>query len=324
MTRPRIAVVGVGYMGRLHAEKLASLASEGVLDFAGVADVDLARAGEIAGKHGVPVLESLERVAAAADAACVAVPTVEHARVAGLLLDAGLDVLVEKPIATTRSDARSLVERAKAGGRILQVGHIERFSRAFRAVRPALTRPRFIEAHRIGPYPARATDVSVVLDLMIHDLDIVAELAGHEVERVEAVGVSVLSQTEDIANARLRLANGCVVNLTASRVSLERLRKVRLFQSDAYVSIDLGENKITIVRRQGLPGGAEPPRITAEKIELDAADALLAQDRAFAESVRTRAEPEVSGEHGYRALDLALRIQEAIEPIDVGPDGVPR
>ena len=319
MTLPRIAVVGVGYMGRLHAEKLAALAKEGVLVFAGVSDVDVARAGEIAGKLDVPVLESLERVRAAADAACVAVPTVEHARVAGWLLDAGLDVLVEKPIATTRADARSLIERAR--GRILQVGHIERFSRAFRAIRPALSRPRFIEAHRIGPYPARATDVSVVLDLMIHDLDIVAELAGHEVARVDAVGVSVLSKTEDIANARLRLVNGCVVNLTASRVSLERLRKVRLFQSDAYVSIDLGENKITIVRREGAPGGAEPPRITAEKLEFDAADALLAQDRAFAESVRTRAEPEVSGEDGYRALDLALRIQEAIEPIEVEPDG---
>jgi predicted dehydrogenase len=255
--------------------------------------------------------------------ACGAPPTVEHARLAGFLLDAGLDVLVEKPIATTRADARSLVDRARAGGRILQVGHIERFSRAFREVRPALTRPRFIEAHRIGPYPARATDVSVVLDLMIHDLDIVAELAGHEVDRVDAVGVAVLSQTEDIANARLRLTNGCIVNLTASRVSVERLRKVRLFQSDAYVSIDLGENKITVVRRQGVPGGAEPPRISVEKIELDAADALLAQDRAFAESVRTRSEPEVTGEDGYRALDLALRIQESIEPIEVGPDGTP-
>jgi predicted dehydrogenase len=324
MKLPRIAVVGVGYMGRLHADKLATLAREGVIAFAGVSDVDPARAGEIAGKHGVPMLETLERVVAEADAACVAVPTVEHARVAGFLLDAGLDVLVEKPIATSRADARSLIERASARGRILQVGHIERFSRAFRAIRPALTRPRFIEAHRIGPYPARATDVSVVLDLMIHDLDIVAELAGHEVASVDAVGVSVLSQTEDIANARLRLKNGCVVNLTASRVSIERLRKVRLFQSDAYVSIDLGENKITIVRREGAPGGATPPRITAEKLELDAADALLAQDRAFAESVRTRAEPEVSGEDGYRALDLALRIQEAIEPIDVDAEGVPR
>ena len=324
MTLPRVAVVGVGYMGRLHAEKLAALAREGVLVFAGVSDVDAVRASEIAQKLGAPVLASLEAVAAAADAACVAVPTVEHARVAGRLLATGVDVLVEKPIATTRADARELIECARSHGRILQVGHIERFSRAFRAIRPALSRPRFIEAHRIGPYPARATDVSVVLDLMIHDLDIVAELAGHEVERVEAVGVSVLSQTEDIANARLRLANGCVVNLTASRVSLERLRKMRLFQSDAYVSIDLGENKITIVRREGTPGGPEPLRITSEKLELDAGDALLAQDRAFAECVRARTEPEVSGEDGYRALDLALRIQESIEPIDVDADGTVR
>jgi predicted dehydrogenase len=263
------------------------------------------------------VIARAEAVAALADAAIVAVHTSQHARVAALLLEAGVDCLVEKPIATTRAEAKLLVELARARGRILQVGHIERFSRAFRAIRPALGRPRFIEAHRIGPYPARATDVSVVLDLMIHDLDIVAELAGPDAERVEAVGVAVLSKTEDIANARLKLAGGCVVNLTASRVSLEKLRKVRLFQSDAYVSLDLGENKITLVRREGAIGGAQPPRIVAEKLEFDAADALLAQDRAFAESVRTRAEPEVTGEDGMRALDLALRIQEAIEPIEV-------
>jgi len=247
----------------------------------------------------------------------IAVPTSLHAQTAEWLLAAGLDCLVEKPIATNRTDARRIVDLARAKGRVLQVGHIERFSRAFRAIRPALTRPRFVEAHRIGPYPARATDVSVVLDLMIHDLDIVAELAGADVERVEAVGVPVLSQTEDIANARLRLAGGCIVNLTASRVSLEKLRKVRLFQSDAYVSVDLGENKITVVRREGVPGGPTPLRITSDKLEFDAGDALLAQDRAFAECLRTRAEPEVAGEDGYRALDLALRIQEAIEPIEV-------
>ena len=288
-------------MGRFHAEKLAQLAGEGAIALAGVCDADPERAEEVARKLGTAVLRRVEDVARAADAAVVAVPTSHHARIAAQLLEAGLDCLVEL---------------AKAHGRVLQVGHIERFSRAFRAIRPALGRPRFIEAHRIGPYPARATDVSVVLDLMIHDLDIVAELAGSEVERVEAVGVPVLSKTEDIANARLRLAGGCVVNLTASRVSLEKLRKVRLFQSDAYVSLDLGENRITLVRREGAPGGAEAPRITAEKLEFDAADALLAQDRAFAECVRTRAEPEVSGADGERALDLALRIQEAIEPVE--------
>jgi predicted dehydrogenase len=318
MSGPRIAVVGVGHMGRLHAEKLAQLAGEGVLELAGVCDLDPARAAEAAQKLDTRVIGSVAEVAAVADAAIVAVHTSEHAHVAEQLLESGVDCLVEKPIATTRADARRLVDTARARGRVLQVGHIERFSRAFRAIRPALGRPRFVEAHRIGPYPARATDVSVVLDLMIHDLDIVAELAGADVERVEAVGVPVLSKTEDIANARLRLVGGCVVNLTASRVSLERLRKVRLFQSDAYVSLDLGENKITLVRREGAPGGAAPPRIVAEKLEFDAADALLLQDRAFAECVRTRAEPEVSGADGVRALDLALRIQEAIEPIEAG------
>ena len=318
MSAPRIAVVGVGHMGRLHAEKLAQLAGEGALELAGVCDVDPARAAEAAQKVGTRVLRDLAEVTAAADAAIVAVHTSEHARVAGELLASGLDCLIEKPIATTRAEARRLVETARERGRILQVGHIERFSRAFRAIRPALGRPRFVEAHRIGPYPSRATDVSVVLDLMIHDLDIVAELAGGEAERVEAVGVAVLSKTEDIANARLRLVGGCVVNLTASRVSLERLRKVRLFQSDAYVSLDLGENKITLVRREGAPGESTPPRIVVEKLEFDAADALLVQDRAFAESVRTRAEPEVTGADGVRALELALRIQEAIEPIEAG------
>ena len=317
MSAPRIAVVGVGHMGRFHAEKLAQLAGEGVVQLAGVCDRDRARAEETARKHGCAVLERLEDVVARADAAVVAVPTSLHAQTAERLLGAGLDLLVEKPIATNRADARRIVDLARAKGRVLQVGHIERFSRAFRAIRPALSRPRFVEAHRIGPYPARATDVSVVLDLMIHDLDIVAELAGADVERVEAVGVPVLSQTEDIANARLRLAGGCIVNLTASRVSLEKLRKVRLFQSDAYVSVDLGENKITVVRREGTPGGPTPLRITSEKLEFDASDALLAQDRAFAECLRTRVEPEVSGEDGYRALDLALRIQEAIEPVEV-------
>jgi len=318
MSAPRIAVVGVGHMGRLHAEKLAQLAGEGVVELAGVCDVDPARAAEAAQKLGTRVISGVSQISAVADAAIVAVHTSEHARVAEQLLESGVDCLVEKPIATTRAEARKLVEIARARGRILQVGHIERFSRAFRAIRPALGRPRFVEAHRIGPYPARATDVSVVLDLMIHDLDIVAELAGGEAERVEAVGVAVLSKTEDIANARLRLVGGCVVNLTASRVSLERLRKVRLFQSDAYVSLDLGENKITLVRREGAPGEATPPRIVAEKLEFDAADALLLQDRSFAECVRTRAEPEVSGADGVRALELALRIQEAIEPIEAG------
>ena len=316
MSGPRVGVIGAGYMGGLHAAKLAQLAEQGELDFRGVCDLDRERAEQVAGLHGVSACTRLEDLAAQLDAACVAVPTLAHAEVAGALLSAGVDVLVEKPLATTREQARTLIETARRSGRVLQVGHVERFSEAFRRIEPVLDRPRFIEGHRIGPYPARATDVGVVLDLMIHDLDIAARLAGAEVERVEAVGVPVLSATEDIANARVRFANGCILNLTASRVSLERMRKLRLFQSDAYISIDFGASEITVVRREGDAGGESQPRIRAEKLDFDAGDALLAQDRAFARAVAERAEPEVGGEDGYRALDLALRVQESMEPFE--------
>lgn len=316
---PRLAVVGVGHMGRFHAAKLRQLAGEGELVFAGVCDVDAERARAVARELETEVLSDLKAVTRAASAACVAVPGVEHARVAGALLEAGLDVLVEKPIASTRDEARALIRAAREKGRVLQVGHVERFSAAMQKVLPVLTRPRFIEAHRIGPYKGRATDVSVVLDLMIHDLDLISLLAGSEIDRVDAVGVPVLSTTEDIANARLRFKNGCVANVTASRVSPEPLRKIRVFQSDAYLSIDLSASQIQIARREGKPmsgpGGALP-KIQAESLRFDPSDALLAQDRAFARAVRERSAPQVSGEDGYRALDLALRIQESLPPVE--------
>jgi predicted dehydrogenase len=303
-------------MGAFHAEKLVELEGRGEVRCAGLFDVDRSRSEQVAKRLEIPVLERLEDVAERADAVCLAVPTLEHARVALPLLGAGLDVLVEKPIAATRAEARELIEVARDKSRILQVGQVERFSRAFRSISPILQRPRFIEAHRIGPYTGRATDVGVVLDLMIHDLDIVCSLAGGEVERVEAIGVPVLSQTEDIANARVRFRNGCILNLTASRVSLEPMRKIRLFQSDAYISIDLLQNNVLVARRIGTPGGDKPPEIRGERIELDEADALLAQDAAFARSVAQRSPPEVSGEDGYRALDLALRIHESMPTLD--------
>jgi predicted dehydrogenase len=303
-------------MGRFHAQKLAQLAEQGEARLAGIFDSAPERAEQAASALGAPVLESLAEVSERADAACVAVPTVLHAEVAGLLLSAGLDVLIEKPMATTRDEARALIDSARAGGRILQVGHIERFSRAFREILPAISRPRFIEVHRIGPWSGRATDASVILDLMIHDLDIVAQLAGAEVERVEGIGIPVLSETCDIANARLVFKGGCVANLTASRISPERMRKIRLFQPDAYISIDFGTNGIVIMRRENAGQGDAPPRISSEELEFDEADALLAQDRAFVRAVATRGAPEVSGEDGYRALDLALRIQDSIPPFE--------
>jgi predicted dehydrogenase len=313
---PAVAVIGVGHIGALHVEKLSRLAEEGGVRLAGIVDRNPDRAQPVAERYGIPILEGIEALTGVADAAVVAAPTIEHAAIGSALLEAGLDLLLEKPIATTREDARRLIELAARGKRVLQVGHVERFSAAFRTLLPTLTRPRFIEAHRIGPYPGRATDAGVVLDLMIHDLDLILRLAGSEVEHVEAVGIAVLSQTEDIANARVRFANGCIANITASRVSLEPLRRIRFFQSDAYVSIDLGTGEVRVVRREGLPGSDPPPKIYAEKLNLERGDALLAQDRAFVEAVRERKAPEVTGEDGYRALDVALRIQEGLPTLE--------
>ena len=313
---PAVGVVGVGHMGRLHVEKLVDLSREGVAQVAGIYDIDRDKATEVAKSFGVPIADSVEELAKRADAAILAVPTVQHAELGAMLLDAGLDLFIEKPIATTREDARRLIEKARADGRVLQIGHIERFSRAVQTLAPMLTRPRFIEVHRIGPYPGRATDVGVVLDLMIHDLDLILRIGGSDVESVEAIGVAVLSGTEDIANARLRFANGCVANVTASRVSIEPLRRMRFFQSDAYVSIDFVTGRVRIVRREGEPGEDPPPKILLEELDLERGDALLAQDRAFLDAVQRRGTPEVTGEDGYRALDLALRIQESLPSLE--------
>ena len=313
---PSVGVIGTGHMGGLHVEKLVRLAGEGVARVAGIHDIDGAKARAVGERFDVPVLDGIEALAEVADAAIVAVPTVEHGPVAGRLLDAGLDVLIEKPIATRREEARALIERSRSGSRILQVGHIERFSRVMLTLSPMLSRPRFIEVHRIGPYPGRATDVGVVLDLMIHDLDLILQIAGSEVESVEAIGVAVLSSTEDIANARVRFANGCIANLTASRVSIEPLRRIRFFQSDAYVSIDFVTGRVRIVRREGAPGEDPPPKILLDEQNLAPGDALLAQDRSFVEAVRERRDPEVGGEEAYRALDLALRIQESLPSLE--------
>jgi predicted dehydrogenase len=306
----------VGHIGTLHVEKLSRLAENGVVRIAGIVDRDPERARRAAERFSVPILDSIGSLARESEAAVIAAPTVDHAAIAATLLEAGVDVLIEKPIATERKEARSLIELAERKACIIQVGHVERFSAAFRTLLPTLTRPRFIEAHRIGPYPGRATDAGVVLDLMIHDLDLILRLAGSEVDHVEGVGVAVLSKTEDIANARIRFANGCIANMTASRVSIEPLRRIRFFQSDAYVSIDLGTGEVSVVRREGIPGGDPPPKISAEKLNLERGDALLAQDRAFAEAVRDRKTPEVTGEDAYRALELALRIQESLPTLE--------
>jgi predicted dehydrogenase len=318
----RIAVLGAGVMGRRHAEKVALLARQGRgVALAGVQDVDAARAGEAAralDSEGVtdpgPLLEK-------ADAAIVAVPTVEHARVAGRALAAGLDVLIEKPIAATLEEAEALVDLANRRGRILQVGHQEWFNAAMRAVRQRIDRPRFAEIHRLGPFSERATDVDVVRDLMIHDIEILQQLLESEPDRVDAVGVPILTNHVDIANARLTFANRCVANLTASRVTATPMRKFRLFQRDAYFSIDFLAQKALLFRR--LPSGAdEAPHIEMEQLDTDPEDSLLAQLEVFVHAVRTReplaADPE--GRTGVSGVMAAAALRTALRVIDAMPD----
>jgi predicted dehydrogenase len=312
----RIVVIGAGHMGALHAKKVAELARAGeAVTLAGVADIHRERAEAIATAHGTTPLTRADEVLRRADAAIVAVPTVAHARVVAPLLEAGIDVLVEKPISATLADANAMRELAIRHGRVLQVGHLERFNAALRQVRQRIDRPRFVEGHRLGPFAGRATDVDVVRDLMIHDLDILQHLLGEEPERIEAIGVPVLSSEIDIANARVVYPAGCIANLTASRVSATPLRKLRLFQPSGYLSIDFLAQSVVAFHRHDDPGEGQP-RIEMEKLEIDREDALVAQLRAFLETVRTRGEPAVSAQDGLRALRTALRVVEAMPPLD--------
>lgn len=311
----RIAVVGAGHMGAHHARKVAELAAGGeAVSLTAVADVDPERAHSVAASHGVAALGDASGIASLADAVIVAVPTVAHAEVVLPILRAGLDVLLEKPIAATLDDAEAMIAAASASGRILQIGHLERFNAALRKVRARIARPRFAEIHRLGPFPGRATDVDVVRDLMIHDLDLLQHLIGEEPSRIDAIGVPVLSSEVDIANARLVFPGGCVANVTASRVSGTPLRKFRLFQASGYLSIDFLEQ--TAVAFHRIEDGGGTPRIEMEKLEIDREDALLAQLRSFVASVRERSPVEVSADDALRTLRTALRVVAALPPVD--------
>ncbi len=306
-TKVRAAVVGVGYLGAFHAEKYASLDD---VELVGVLDADAARAAEIAAKCGTRVLSGVDALAGAVDCVSLAVPTSLHHRLAAQLLRNGIDVLVEKPMAETVEEGRELVDLADRGGRILQVGHLERFNPAIRALGDIVNRPRFIECHRLAPFVERGTDVDVILDLMIHDLDIILSLVRSDVVGVEAVGIPVLSETTDIANARLRFESGCIANVTASRVTLKRERKLRLFQSDTYVSVDYSKKHVQVVTRRLADGH---PQFDVDERDLGAGDALFDEIEHFVESVRTRRVPLVDGRAALRALEVAHRIRAALE-----------
>jgi predicted dehydrogenase len=308
MTRPvRAAVVGVGYLGAFHAEKYASMPE---VDLVAVVDADADRARAVAARCGAEALVDHAALFGRVDCISLAVPSPLHFGLAREFVMHDVDVLVEKPLTTTVAEGRTLVAAAEQRGRILQVGHLERFNPAIRALAGVVTHPRFIECHRLAPFVERGTDVDVILDLMIHDLDVILSLVHGDVQAVEAVGVPVLSETADIANARLRFSGGCIANITASRVALKRERKIRIFQADTYVSVDYGEKHVRVCRRV-LTCGA--PAITVEEHSLGQGDALFDEIEHFVRAVQTRERPMVDGRTALRALEVAELIRSSLE-----------
>lgn len=305
----------MGHLGRFHAEKYAALPEA---ELVGVVDRDPERARAVAEALGVRVFADHRALAGEVDCASVAVPTRDHARVAGELLAVGIDVLVEKPLASTVAEGTALVRAADEAGRILQVGHLERFNPALRAAREVVTRPRFLECHRLAPFVDRGTDVDVIHDLMIHDLDVIQSFVPAEVVAVESVGVPILTTSVDIANARLRFADGCIANVTASRVSMKRERKLRIFQPDAYVAIDYDQRTVRIYRRIPPRAPGELAEIVTEEHDAGEGDPLRDEVQAFLAAVATRSAPTVGGREGLRALQLAERIAASLSQ-DVVP-----
>jgi predicted dehydrogenase len=334
-SRIRVAVLGVGSLGKEHARIYAELAESGLIDFAGVYDLLTEAARSTAGKYRVRAFGSVAEASAASEALSIVTPTSTHHELAKALLQQGKHLLVEKPMTDNAAQAAELVLLAQQHGAVLQVGHVERFNPVFTYLESVAGEPRFIETHRLSPYPARSTDIGVVLDLMIHDLDVVLAFVKSPLVNVDAVGIPVLSQSEDIANARLRFANGCVANLTASRVSPEKMRKIRVFSAGpmtSYISLDYRaqEGFIYRIAREGeeesslrkkllkakdsaIVSEFGGKRIVREPVPLRKEEPLKLELQHFIESVRAHQTPLVSGESAKRALDLALEITRQIQ-----------
>lgn len=303
----KVGVVGVGHLGRHHARLYAQ--QDGV-ELVGIVDQDAERGEAIAAEYGCRRFASVAELAPEVAAASVAVPTQAHADVACELLAAGVDVLVEKPLAKSLEEAERINAAAEAQGKIVMVGHTERFNPAVRALADAVRNPRFFEVHRLAAFTARSTDVDVVLDLMIHDLDLLLALDGSEPVSVDAAGVAALTDKVDIANARIRFSSGCVANLTASRISAEPVRRLRLFQDRTYLSCDTGQRKVERYQLQLSPEGK--PRIDHDWLPIEEGEPLGAELEAFASAVRERVAPKIDGRQGQRALELAHRVLESI------------
>jgi predicted dehydrogenase len=336
----RVAVLGVGSLGKEHARIYADLTKTGLVEFVGILDTNAETAGKIAAKSNIRVFSSIAEVVAHADAVNIVTPTITHFELAKKILSNGKHVLVEKPMTDNTAQAAELVQLAQQNNCVLQVGHVERFNPVFKYLETVATEPRFIECHRLSPYPARSTDIGVVLDLMIHDLDVVLAFVKSPVTGVDAVGIPVLSKSEDIANARLRFANGCVANLTASRVSPERMRKIRVFSGGAtpsYISLDYraqegfiyriaryGEEESSLLKKlfaAKLGMGKDSTivsefagkRIVREPVPITKDEPLKLELEHFVNCVREKQTPIVSGESAKRALDLAFEITRQVQ-----------
>ncbi|MEO8591409.1 MAG: Gfo/Idh/MocA family oxidoreductase [Flavobacteriales bacterium] len=319
----RIGVLGAGHLGRIHVQQLREVPE---FELVGFFDPHPEKCKAISDEFGVAVLESAEELSAQVDALDIVTPTLTHFALANQALTSGKHVFIEKPVTTTMAEADQLVELARTTGLKVQVGHVERFNPAFQVARPYLVDPMFIETHRLAQFNPRGTDVSVVLDLMIHDIDIVLNVVGSPLKQVSASGVAVVSDTPDIANARLAFVNGCVANLTASRISMKNMRKTRFFQRDAYISVDMLTKETEIVRMRRVEGEPDPFAVTLdlgagkgvreisfEKPEVPKINAIREELRAFAMSILNDREPPVSIADGRAALATAHRVLAEME-----------
>lgn len=298
-----VAVIGTGYLGRFHAQKYANLPE---VELVGVVDIDPKRAKEVASETNTSPLSDYRDLFTQVKAASVVVPTPLHYSIAKDLLEHEINVLLEKPMTTTLEEARELNRIAREKDLVLQVGHLERFNPAYLAVGETVKNPLFIESHRLNSFQERGTEVDVILDIMIHDIDIILNLVDDEVTRIHAVGIPVISSMIDIANARLEFENGCVVNVTASRISDKSMMKIRIFQHDAYISIDFAAQGVSVYKKIEEEG--KLPYIVSEQLKIESKDSLEEEIKSFLSSIKNKREPLVPGEAGIRALQVALEI----------------
>ena len=310
MNEIRVGVIGVGYLGKFHAEKYSGMDN---VRLAGVADIERSRAEDVAARFGCRAVTDYRDLLGCVDAVSIVVPTQSHFDIGIEFLNHDVDVLIEKPMTTTLEQADDLIEAAESRGRILQIGHLERFNPAVLALKDIITHPMFIEAHRLSIFKDRSTDVSVVLDLMIHDIDIILNIVNSEIQSIHAAGAPVICEYADIANVRLQFESGCVANVTASRISTKNQRKIRFFQKDAYISVDFTDREITLIRRNENQSDNPVPGTDFQQLSFSETDVLEDELTSYIQAVRTRNSPVVSGQAGRKALAVALDIMQKVE-----------